>query len=97
MQTLTDNQLAELCGMTSNNLRMTYKKNQDPIKQRVYQFLRLGAVQWLESQKKQAKNRELIEFLQKMKTSKLESFGEVNDSVEYVNKLRKGREIASFD
>jgi hypothetical protein len=97
MQTLTDNQLAELCGMTSNNLRMTYKKNSDPIKQRVYQFLRLGAEQWLELQKKQAKNKELIELLQTMKTKKLESFEDINDSVEYVNKLRKGREIASFD
>lgn len=97
MQTLTDTNLAALCGMTPNNLRMTYKKNPDPIKKRVYEFLRLGAEAWLEKQEKQAKNKELILFLEELKTSKSNMFSDIADSVEYVNSLRKGRDIASFD
>lgn len=97
MRTLTDNNLATLCGMTPNNLRMTYKKNPDPVKQRVYQFLRLGAEAWLEKQEQQKQNKELISFLEKLKTDKQNLFEDVDNSIEYVNNLRKGRKIESFD
>lgn len=85
MHTLTDNNLAALCGMTPNNLRMTYKKNPDPVKQRVYQFLRLGAEAWLEKQSKENKNRELVEFLRGMEPIEIEA------------PVRRGRTIASID
>jgi len=85
MHTLTDNNLAALCGMTPNNLRMTYKKNPDPVKQRVYEFLRLGAQTWLEKQEKQVKNKELVEFLKNM------------EPIEIEVPVRKGRTIASLD
>lgn len=85
MRTLTDNNLAALCGMTPNNLRMTYKKNPDPAKQRVYQFLRLGAEAWLDRQSKENKNRELIKFLKEM------------EPIEIEVPTRRGRAIASID
>jgi hypothetical protein len=97
MHTLTDSRLAALCGMTPNNLRMTYKKNPDPTKQRVYEFLRMGAEAWLKKQERDAKNKELIEFLEELKTPKGEMFEHITDSVAHVKDLRKGRAIESFD
>ena len=97
MNTLTDSALAALCGMTPNNLRQTYKKNSDPAKQRVYEFLRLGAEAWLKKQERDAKNKELIEFLEELKTPKGEMFEHITDSVAHVKSLRKGRAIESFD
>lgn len=85
MHTLTDSHLAELCGMTSNNLRMTYKKNPDPTKQRVYEFLRLGAEAWIERQEKSVKTKELVEFLKQM------------EPIEIDVPIRRSRAIASLD
>jgi len=82
---MTDAQLAALCGMTAQNLRITYKKSKDPIKQRVYEFLRLGAEIWIEQNDKTQKSKDMLKFLKTMKPIEIEPIE------------RRGRKIESFD
>ncbi len=82
---LTDTELAALCGMTPQNLRITYKKNPNPIKQRLYEFLKLGAQTWLAQEGIKKKNQELLNIIQNMEPIVLQE------------KERKGRKIENFD
>lgn len=91
---MSDIQLAKLLGMTPQNLRATYKKSADPTKRRVYEIMRLGAEAWLQKERRKEKNSALIEFIANLEP--LESFAAIDDSVSYVNELRKSRDVADF-